>query len=143
MPAKKIDLKKTRKKGKKICESYETALEIRRLDMEENYILSSSIITVSSDKKIENTIEKMYIEFAKDKALYEDAASIFLQTCSKISKIDGKCGDFLIYKYFFSKTEDTIQFDILDVPKREFIYIKNKSYEYVAHIFGEVVFYDE
>lgn len=142
-PLKKIDLKKTRKKGKEICESYISALEVKRIELEEDYIFSSSIISVSSDMKATNTIEKLYIEFAEEKEKYDDPASAFLQICSKISKIDKKYGDFLINKYFYSKTDDIIQYEILDVSRREFIFIKNKSYEYVAHMSNEIVYFNK
>ncbi len=142
MSIKKIDLKKTRKNGKKICESYLSALEVLRLDLEDSYIFSTSVISVSSDQKTENNIEKLYIEYSEEKLHQFHPASNFLKMCSKISRINSQCGDFLLNKYFYQKTDDIIQNDILSIPKREFLYIKNKSYEYVAHISDEVVYFD-
>lgn len=132
-----IDVKKTTKIGKKICDDYTPVLELARSNILCDCFPTSSIIHVSNGSV--NKTEELFLRYFNYNP--EDPATEFLNMCKKIKKADSECEYYLIQHYFYGKTNEEIMYsEEFYGSKRRFYKIKNKAHFLIGCLTGNIIY---
>lgn len=134
-----IDVKAMTKIGQMICEDYRPILELSRANiLNDDYFKTSSIIRVSTNPLL-NSTEELFLAYINYNP--EEPASEFLRICKEIRKVDIECEYYLIFHYFYGKTnEEIIHSDEFCGARRRFYNVRNKAHLQVAYLTGNIIY---
>jgi hypothetical protein len=128
-----IDTKRTVKAGENIMRQYTLPLQFFKSELEENdYINSTSLISVSKDLTTENTIEKMYLKISDT----NEAVRSFFDICKKVGKINTELEKYLLLRYYLELPQEEIK-EELYISRYRYYSIHNEAMTLVATIFKE------
>lgn len=132
-----IDVKRTTKNGKKICEDYTPILELARSNILCDCFPTSSVIHVTNGSS--NKTEELFLRYLNYNP--EDPATEFLNMCKKIKKADSDCEYYLIKRYFYGETDEEIMYsEEFCGSKRRFYKTKNKAHFLVGCLAGQIIY---
>jgi len=131
-----IDRDESVKNGVKIINQYILALKFFKSKIDnEDFANSESLITVSTNLKVTNSVEKLYLKVAST----NDAVKSFFDICKRCREIDPELEKYLIYRYYNELTKEDV-LEIMHISSYKYYTLHNDAMILIALIFGKAVY---
>lgn len=132
----KIDVEKTTKNGKEICELYQPLVEKRLKQVKGTPFNSTSFVMFSNNKKGVNSSDMKLIDRL---SWIDEQTGTYIKNILKIQKEDKTIGEFLKWKCLYGLTDKEIS-EKLNIAERTIRKYKARAYYHLAIYSNQVEF---